>query len=315
MDEAHIQIQELIDDVKSTSSGEICKVASSIASEATKTQVREESFQMAVIPFDNIENDDLDYQGDSEESVMWFEMEPSSRIAYSIPYGASPVSFPYSARKYAVLIAIVTTDEATKNINHLRTYKTDLRQTVQDNMVRDLHTALDTRFLATIRRHCGSEIDLSDPARTVEHRNVNLNAAFSRQTNKRIQSFLTDRQLANGVRLVNQRTANELLGWYRDEVGGDKAEDILFEGLGAATGSMKIFKVPYITTIKNNLVFNGEVFSFAPKAYLGRALMLEDIKVTVKREYDMIRMRAQWQVGLTIGNTRSVQLNKTEIGA
>ena len=72
------------------------------------------------------------------------------------------------------------------------------------------------------------------------------------------------------------------------------------------------FGVPWISTIKNNLVLNGVMYQFAPKEFLGNALMLEDITVTIKKEYDIIRMRAQEQVGLTIGATQGLQkLNYT----
>ena len=303
--------KELIDDVLNSADG-VVKKASAATSKATRTQIREEGFQRAILPFDMITNEDLDYLGDSELPGVWFELEPDSPPARTIPYDSTPNSFSYRAEKYIVLISVVTTEEATKNVNQLRTYKTDLRQIVSDNMLRDIHTEEDTSFMVTVDRLAGSVVPLSALSST-ETQNVDLQGAVSRVNLKRAQSFLTDRQLPAGVFLVNQRTANEFLGWHRDEVGGDMAETLLRKGL-KALDTFEMFGIPYISTIKNDLVLNGYMYQFTTKEFLGNALMLEDITVTIKKEYDIIRMRAQEQIGLTIGNTRGIQKLKFAIG-
>jgi hypothetical protein len=296
--------RELIDDILHSEDG-VVKKASAATSKATRTQIREEGFQRAILSFDMITNDDLDYFGDSELPGVWFELEPDSPPARIIPYNDTPNSFAYRAEKYVVLIAVVSTEEATKNVNHLRTYKTDIRQIVNDNMLRDIHTAEDTAFLAEVDRIVGNAVNLStNPDAEVQH--INMGAGITRLALKRAVSFLTDRQIPMGVSLCNQRTANELLAWQRNEVGGDLAEELLRKGL-KALDRFEIFGHPYISTIKNGLVGNGVVYQFAPKEFMGNALMLEDVTVTIKKEYDIIRMRAQEQIGLTIGNTRSVQ--------
>lgn len=297
--------KELIDDILASPDGHV-KKASLTTSKATRTQIREEGFQRAILSFDMITNEDLNYFGDSELPGVWFELEPDSPPARTIPYNATPNTFAYRAEKYVVLISVVTTEEATKNINQLRTYKTDIRQIVNDNMLRDIHTQEDTSFLITVDRLVGDQISVSSGNLTKESQNVDLGAAFGRDSLKRAQSFLTDRRLPIGVFLVNQRTANELLGLKRDELGGDLAQDIFKKGL-TALDSFEVFGSPYIATIKNDLVFNGIMYQFTTKDFLGNALMLEDITVTIKKEYDIIRMRAQEQIGFTIGNTRGVQ--------
>jgi hypothetical protein len=307
--------KNLIDDILDSDDG-VVKKASAATSKATRTQVREEGFQRAIISFDTITNDELDYFGDSELPGVWFELEPDSPPARMIPYNDTPNTFAYRAEKYVVLITVVTTEEATKNINHLRTYKTDIRQIVNDNMLRDIHTAEDTAFIAEVDRIVGTGAGTAygtvEAAAPGAYQNVNMGTAtFSRQGMKRAASYLIERQLPVGVFLVNQRTANEFLGWGREEWGGDMAQDVARKGLKALE-KFEMFNIPFISTIKNGLIANGVMYQFAPKEFLGNALMLEDITVTIKKEYDIIRMRAQEQVGLTIGNTLGLQkLNYT----
>jgi hypothetical protein len=304
-------MKELVDDVLTSPDGFV-KKASLVTSKATRTQIREEGFQRAILPFDMITNDDLDYFGDSELPGVWFELEPDSPPARTIPYDSTPNTFAYRAEKYVVLISVVTTEEATKNVNQLRTYKTDIRQIVNDNMLRDIHTQEDTSFIVTVDRVIGSQVALS-AAPGVEVQNVAMGGGVSRTNIKRALSFLQERQLPTGVFLVNQRTANEFLGWHRDEVGGDKAQDFLLKGLKALE-KFEIMGVPYISTIKNDLILNGAMYQFTTKDFLGNALMLEDITVTIKKEYDIIRMRAQEQIGFTFGNTRGLQKLQFTIG-
>lgn len=304
--------KELIDDILNSPAGEVVKMASASTTKVTRTQVREEGFQRAILPYDPVTNAELAYLGDSELAGVWFEMEPDSPPARSIPYNATPNTFAYRAEKYIVLLSIISTEEATKNIHELRNYKTDIRQIVSDNMLRDIHTEEDVSFITTVDRIVGSQVSLST-APGIEVQNVNLEGSFSRQTLKRAQSFLTERRLPPGVFLVNQRTANELLGWHHDEIGGTLAQEIMLRG-HKALNKFELFGVPYISTIKNDLVLNGYMYQFAEKQFLGNALMLDDIKVTIKREYEVIRMRAQETVGFTIGNTRGVQKLQFAIG-
>lgn len=301
--------KSLIDDILNSEDG-VVKKASAATSKATRTQIREEGFQRAILAFDMITNEDLDYFGDSELPAVWFELEPDSPGARVIPFNDTPNTFTYRAEKYVVLISVITTEEATQNLNHLRTYKTDIRDIVNDNMLRDIHTAEDTAFIATVDRLVGSSTtgyaasELTVPG---THQNIDMGAStINRQGLKRAISYLVERQLPLGVCLVNQRTANELLGLQRNEIGGELAEELFRKGL-KALDKFEIFGVPFISTIKNTLVANGTMYQFAPREFLGNALMLEDVTVTIKKEYDIIRMRAQEKVGLTIGNTRAVQ--------
>lgn len=297
--------QELIQNILDAPDG-VVKMASEISSKVTRTQVREEGFQRAILPFEPITNADLDYDGYSELPCVWFELEPFSPAPRVMPYNSTPNTVGYRAEKYVVLISVVSTEELTKNVNELRTYKTDVRQIVKDNQLRDIHTTEDTVFMTYIDRLA----DVSNPVALgsagAEDQTVTMGAAITRDSLKNALRFLTMRNLPIGVNLINQLTAYEFLGFEREEIGGDLAEKLLRKGL-KALDQFEIFGIPYVSTIKRDLVPNGFMYQFAPPDYLGHAVMLEDIQVVIKKEYDIIRMRAHEQIGMTIGNTRGVQ--------
>jgi hypothetical protein len=300
-----LQNKELIDEMTAHDGGHV-KRASIATSKATRTHVREEGFQRAILPFEDITNADLDYTHDSELPAVWYELEPDVPPARNLPYNATPHTRAYRAENYVVLLSVVSTEEMTKNVNELRTYKTDVRQMVTDNLMREIHVEEDTSFIVYIDRLVGTSIPYADDI-SVDAQNVSMDSATINRVNlKRAISFLLERQLTLGCVLLNQRTANEVLGWHRNEIGGDKAQELLFKG-HKALEKHELFGVPFISTIKNQLVYNGVMYQFAPQEFLGHSLMLEDITVTIKKEYNMIRMRAQEQIGTTIGNSRGLQ--------
>ena len=290
------------------------KEASASASKATRTHIKEESFQRAIIPYEDIQNSDLDYNGEGEILGKWYELEADTRGARIVPYNSSPITVSYRAEKYVVIISQMITEEYVKNVNELRGYKTDVRAAIQDSAMRDLHTCEDTFMINTVDRAVGSVVNISANGWTLESQHVALEAGFTRLSIARMQSFLTDRGLPQYVNLCNLRTANEFLRWHHDEVGGSKAQEILDKGLKAHE-KFGFFATNWIATIKNTLVTNGTIYQFTHPDYLGHACRLEDIKVTIKKDWDIIRMRADQQVGLTFGVSRGLQKNVLQVGA
>ena len=308
--------QELTDGFLNHGDGEMTK-QSAAATKVVRTRIREDGFQRKILPFVKVTNAELAYLPDSELPALIEELEPDSPAAKSIGYNDSPDTVFFRGEKFVVLINIITTEELTKNVNELRTYRNDIRQIVTDNMLRDIHTEEDSKFLSHVRRICGNS---EAPGETVgtnadeydstaiapQYVKFASGQAITRESYKQTRNFLEDRDLNIAVALVNRRTANQFLGWDRNEMGGDKAQTLALKGL-KGLDSFEIMGIPHIATIKRNLVANGEIFQFTSPDFLGRAYMLEDIKITLKKDYDIIRMRAQEQVGLTIGNTKGVQ--------
>lgn len=296
---------ELLQECRSTPPGEIVKRASDIASKATRTQIREEGVRRAFLPYEDVTPDSLEYFGDTELGARWFELEPQSPAARSIPYDASPNTEFFRAEKYAVIFSLMTTEEMTKNVHELVMYKTDVKGMVMDNQLRDIHTLEDINFFSECDRLVGTEVDIDGAYWSPMSQNTKMNAAITRMSIKRANRLLTDRRVPRGVAVANVATMGEFNGWHHDEVGGPKAQEMLVDGLSALQ-KLEFMKTPYIASIKSEVFANGVIWQFGPPDWLGHSLRLADIVVTVRRDYDIIRIRAQQHVGTTIGNTRSI---------
>lgn len=296
--------RDLLDAIQHAENGELTKQGKA-ATNVVRVRIREESFKRKILPYVDISDSDLDYMGNSELPAVWGELEPDSPAAKTIAYNDSPDTAFFRAEKFVTLMSVITTEEMTKNVNELRTYKADIRKIVLDNLLRDIHTHEDARWMTSTNRVVGVQVDLS--AATVDSQNVQLpGTSISREAYKKVLNFLPDRDIENGAWLMNRRTINEFIAFDRAEMGGDKAQALFLEG-AAALKKFVIGGVPHIGTIKRALVANGEVFQFAEPDFLGRAYRLEDIKVTMQKEFDIIKFRASEQVGDTIANTAAVQ--------
>jgi len=301
--------QELVEAIDAADDISSMSKQAAAATEIIRTRIREDGFQRKILPFKKISNSDCNELPDTELPAVIELLEPDSPASKSISYNDTPNSVQFRAEKFVVLIHTITTEELTKNINELRMYRHDVQSVVVDNLLRDISVEEDATFMSDMSRIVGS--DSGNPVDyptgyTGAEQNVKIDSKIDRESYKLTRNFLEDRNLIIGTALINRRTANEFIGWDRNEIGGDLAQATAQKGL-KGLGSFEVMGIPHIATIKRDLVANGEVWQFAPANFLGVAYMLEDVKLTIKKEYDIIRIRANEQIGVAIGNTNGVQ--------
>ncbi len=262
-----------------------------------RRRLRENGFTRLILPFQQISKSDLTYLPDSELPAIVEEMEPDSPGAKAIPFNDTPDTAFYRGDKFAVYFCNITTREFTKNVFELLTYKNDLRQVVTDNALKDIQTEEDSRTITEVDRVVGSTPNTASPVTgIVQH--FSISGGITRANYKEVLNHLEDRELNNGVFLMNRYTAKEFLEWDRSEVGGDLAERLFKEGVSALQEA-KIFGVRHIFTMKRNLVPDNVVYEFAEPSFLGRAYVLEDVTMYVEKKRDILRFSAQEKIGLT----------------
>jgi len=298
--------QRLLSAIKESPDGHQ-KNASEASTAMIRRRLRENGFTRLILPFQQISDSDLTYLPESELPAIVEEMEPDSPGAKAIPFNDTPDTAFYRGDKFAVYFCKIVTPEFTKNVDELRTYKNDLRQVVTDNSLKDIQTEEDSRTITEVNRVVGSTPDAASPVTGITQ-HFQVNGGITRANYKEVLNHLEDRELNNGVFLMNRHTAKEFLEWDRSEIGGDLTERLLKEGM-SALDEAKIFGVRHIFTMKRELVADNELFQFAEPSFLGRAYVLEDVTMYVEKKRDILRFSAQEKIGLTFANTAS--LNKT----
>ena len=305
IDSPEVLSRQLLSAIQEAGEGHL-KNASEASSQMIRRRIRENGFSRLILPYKNIGDADLNYLPDTELPVIVEEMEPDSPGAKSITFNDTADTQFYRADKFVVYFNKITTPEFTKNIDELRTYKQDLRGVITDNALKDIQTEEDSRFIKTVDRIIGAITGVGESG---VQQNFEINGDITRDTYTETLTKLTRRDLNNGVFLMNRETAVKFLKWDRSEIGGDLAERMFNDGLGALEEA-KIMGVRHIFTIKRDLVPDDVVYQFAEPGFLGRAYQLQEVTMYVEKRKDILRFCALEKIGVTIANVSAVNRTK-----
>ena len=128
-------------------------------------------------------------------------------------------------------------------------------------------------------------------------------APLSKELIAQMFQAMTSKKLPIGKMLMTKSTFMEALKFDHTEVGNDIVSRHYDKGL---EGEDKLFGVPVITTIKNDIINDNEIYLFAPENYLGNFFLLQDATLFIKQEADMIEFWSYSSPGIGIGNTKGV---------
>jgi len=278
------------------------KNASESSSRMVRRRIRENGFGRLILPFKPVTDADLNQLPNTELPVIIEEMEPESPGAKAISFNDTADTAFYRGDKFVVYFCKITTPEFTKNVDELRTYKSDLRTVITDNALKDMHTEEDSRFIKTIDRIIGAVNGVGDAGVA---QNIELDMSIRRSNFGDTRTYIENRNLNIGCYLANRNTALQFLKWDRVEFGGDIAQDLAVEGL-TALKEAKVMGIRHIFTIKRDLVPDGVFYQFAEPGYLGKAYELMPITMFVEKKKDILRFSAMEKIGFTIANTAAV---------
>lgn len=290
----------------------ILKEATDVSTKLVRRSIKETGFMRLIQPWEPMPDSGLYERMDHEEPAVMCHMEPKSKGAKAIPFSDTADAALWRGDKFLVLFAKISTPWYTKSEQELRTYTYDLRKVVADNGVREIHTAEDSRFIAQVDRLVGSPGGLG--AAGIPQVST-VAGSIERSNYKNLLSDLKDRMIPNGTFLLNARTSTAFLDMDANVIGDEMAGKSIRDGLDAFTadgGKLTIMTVPHVATIKNSIVVNNDVYQFGPVDFLGRAFMLEELKMYVEKKVDIIRFAA-WEIcGFSIANVAAIHKTRFE---
>ena len=296
-------------DALDAGTGEGLNKVAQVASDYTRTQIREDSFAFKILPPEKIDNSRL--RRDLTEDLGVIEnIEPDSPGAKWVPLETVPDGEYITGSRYLIPFARVLTRKMTKDIDELRTYDYDIRKILTDNSIKDGLAKIDEKFIQTVNSivfNCDAEgrnnithkIQLWD---TTER----LNRESWTEASKMLPRPNPDGKFVcrNYIALMNDVTARDVLKLNRNEVGGDLAQKNWIEGLTTDT----IEGIKIITTIKSNIVPENYVYFFAEPSFLGHCYYLTDWTMFLKKEAFFIEFFSYWLGGFGFGNVAGMAL-------
>jgi hypothetical protein len=266
-----------------------------------RIRMREDGFARRIINPDTVTEANLDRQVDTAKPTIVRDKEPNSPGAYSVPFGTSPMGHYIRGPRYRVMFDRLISRRFTADVNTLLTYDMDIRQILNDFILKDIMGEEDRNFIAVADYIVGT---LNTP-------NADLGSCQNLQVGSMSRTNLaysmkgmpqTNRHLNAAVALVNNITIWDIVAFGRDDVGGNLAEEMFINGFG----ERQIMGLKWIVTIKTDLVPNDVIYHFAEKKYTGDFFILDDITVSTKNENYMIEFFGYECVGAAIANSAAV---------
>lgn len=264
----------------------------------TRTTMREEGFFQKLMPQTTITNDELDRRVDSDLPWKVIDKEPGSPAAVSLPFANLPSNYYIMAPRYAVQFDRVYSDRFTKDVDTLRTYHMDVRQVISDNAVKDMLAEEDGKFLRAVNTALGT-IDTVQPlAGTILNKTISDD--MSRVATVEMLKIInrTPFKLEAHTCLTNFVSWKNFMKWGRDEMGGDKAESIIFSGMHEA----HFLDRDWTVTIKRDLVPDEVVYMFPDAKFVGKSFVLEDTTMFMKKEGPMLEWYFYKSMGASLGH-------------
>ena len=280
-----------------------------------RLKMREDGIFRKILPPSPVTPADLDRQVDTPKPVIVKDMEPNSGGAYTIPFMTTPMDHYIKGPRYRIMFDRIASARYTADVNNLLTYDMDIRQILNDFLLKDIMYEEDKKFMTVVNYivsqgyptlvdtagHMGANSVNSTLAAA---QNINI-GAINRQSLSHLKKALpsTNRHLNPAIALVNNITIWDVVGALtRDEAGGDISQDMLLNGFA----EKKIMGLDWAVTIKTDLVPDDVIYQFAEPKYTGDFIVLDDITVSTKHEDYILEFFAYECLGATIQNVAAV---------
>jgi hypothetical protein len=313
------------------------KEAADEGSRFIRSKLRQESFAREILEPVELSADEIDRDEHTDQPKKIIEKEPDSTATFVTFKGSGQRTF-FRGPRYSVFFGKVESQHFMKSKFELLTYQNDIRKILTDNSVKDMADVEDRKFIETIDVALGESapavagnvlsVAINGITRTRTHLAAGHNGQFTGSDLLNGNEFFADtdgagtqqaplskeliaqmfqamsaKKLPIGKMLMSKTTFMEALKFDYTDVGNDIVSRHYDRGL---EGEDKLFGVPVITTIKNDIVKDNEIYLFAPQNYLGNFFLLQDATLFIKQEADMIEFWSYSSPGIGIGNTKGV---------
>jgi hypothetical protein len=269
------------------------KEASVEGSAFIRAKLRQESFAREIITPVMLQDDELDRDEFTDLPKKIVEKEPDS-IATFVPFKGTGKRTWFKGPRYSIYFGKTESQRFTKSKFELMTYQNDIRKILSDNSVKDMADQEDKKFYDT----CKAIVD----ANAAEQ-----NSAGTGLTGETIAAGLkklVSRKIPVGKLLMTKELFYDVLKLTQTQVGSPVASRHYDEGIESED---KLYGIPVITTIKNDILPNNVIYAFGPENYLGNFYLLQDATLFIKQEADIIEFWSYAAPGIGIGNSLAMQ--------
>jgi hypothetical protein len=257
-----------------------------------RDKLRETSFARKVLPPIQVTRADLQRSTQHEGLSRIVDVEPDSR-AVSINWRSQAPGRWIYADKVEFLFFSITTERYEKSEQELMSYEMPIMKIIEQNAVKDIQEVEDARF-----------INSAEAAVSVSgYQQIKTGPAplEKRDATNAFKMLDANRQRVDTC-LMTSTLFNDILGLEFSDLGDKMASEIIVNGYAYNNFLGK----KLVTTIKDNIIPNNEVWLFAPPDFMGRFYVLNNPKFYIDKRGNMVEFQAYEDIALGIKRARSV---------
>lgn len=267
------------------------------AEEAGSAYIRQKLYEEGVIRrlFDSrtVTADELDPDVDSDKPRILVEKEPDAPKATFVPYKGTADRTYFEGIRFPVPFGKVESDRENKSKFELMSIRMPIMDWLKENQVKQVQQAEDEQFIQTIK-------DIIDANSGDQETSVAAASNSFKEIFIEGLKGVTSLRLPVGKVLMNRNTYLDSLKLKTDEI-GDKAQDSRW--VSGVDEEDSFLGYPVVTSIKDDIVPEDELYFFAPQQYFCKFYFLQDATLYLKQEADMIAFHTYEAPGFGIGNT------------
>jgi hypothetical protein len=174
----------------------------------------------------------------------------------------------------------------------------DIRQVISDNSIKDMLTEKDGKFLQSVNTALIGADEVVPSSGVVQWKTINDGITRDSLAEGLKTMPSTPFNLEVHTCLANVITNKDLYKIARDEMGGDKAQDVMMNGWT----SDQLMGKRFLFTIKKSMVPTGTIYQFSDPKYIGKHCELEAPTMYIKQEAYMLEFFTYMMAGATIAH-------------
>lgn len=283
-----------------------------------KRRQRERSVVRRLVDFEAATDDDLVRDPDEEQPIMWGEVQNDSMPAMSLGFGDAVENETFWRRTFKVRFFVISSPEYYKNIWELKAHSHDTVKQFTEDVLLDIDEEEDRHWFGGCDEAVGPRAASATALTNTKDGGSGNDAvglsgyiqnfwlgAWSVENQVDSKYLLKGRNMPVGTFVANQRFLANIEKLPQNLI-GEKAGDLFFEGADKALASGKINGVPHLFTTKNYLVPDDVIYQFTTPDHLGFCREYQPPTMSMRREKRTIFFSVEEIIAMAIINTGGV---------
>lgn len=243
-----------------------------------------------------ITSDQLDPEMDNDQPSIICEIEPDAPAATFVTYKGTGDRSYFEGKRFRVPFGKIESVRENKSKFELMTIRMPITEWLKEHQIKMIQEEEDRNFIETIQ-------DIVDRNPSQQKISVSMSASNFKDAFTEGLKALTRLRLPEGKVLMHKNTFLDSLKLKVEEIGFEPQTQRFNRGVD---GEDSFLGRPVVTTIKDNLVKENELWFFTDPQYFIKFFMLQDATLYLKTEADMIQFHTYEAPGVGIGNTNGV---------